>query len=129
MRPRTITRHRQPPNSTEALQKATQNPVANLISVPVQNNANFDIGPNDRTQDVLNIQPVIPVRITKGWNIIARIIQPIVWQPYPSQTNGGQYGFGDMSPSFFFSPAKPGENNLGSGTHIRNTHSDEQLLG
>ena len=44
----------------EALQKATQNPVANLISVPIQNNSNFNIGPYNRTQDVLNIQPVIP---------------------------------------------------------------------
>lgn len=42
-------------NTTESLQKATQNPVANLISVPVQNNSDFGIGPYNRTQDVLNI--------------------------------------------------------------------------
>ena len=42
--------------STEALQKATQNPVASLISVPVQNNSNFGVNPGYRTQDVLNIQ-------------------------------------------------------------------------
>jgi hypothetical protein len=47
-------------NSTESLQKATQNFVADLISVPLQNSSNFGIGPCDRTQDVLNIQPVIP---------------------------------------------------------------------
>jgi len=41
--------------STEDLQKATQNPVASLISVPVQNNSNFVIGPFDRNQNVLNI--------------------------------------------------------------------------
>src|SRR6516165_4965628 len=41
----------------EALQKAVQNPVASLISVPLQNNANFSYGPYNRTQDVLNIQP------------------------------------------------------------------------
>src|SRR5271154_2238858 len=49
----------------EALQKATQNPVASLISVPIQNNNNFGISPGYRTQDVLNIQPVIPVGISK----------------------------------------------------------------
>jgi hypothetical protein len=43
-----------PGASTEDLQKATQNPVASLISVPIQNNNNFNIGPYDRTQDVLN---------------------------------------------------------------------------
>jgi hypothetical protein len=74
--------------SAEALQKATQNPVANLISVPVQNNSNFAVGPSDRVQDVLNIQPVIPVKLNDKWNLITRIIQPIVWQPYPSQNTG-----------------------------------------
>jgi hypothetical protein len=96
-----------PTSSTEALQKATQNPVANLISVPVQDNTNFGVGPFDRNQNVLNIQPVIPIHLTKDWNLIARIIQPIVWQPFPAQPTGGQFGFGDMNPSFFISPAKP----------------------
>jgi len=57
---------------TEALQKATQNPVASLISVPVQNNNNFGVNPGYRTQDVLNIQPVIPIGISKDWNLIVR---------------------------------------------------------
>ena len=93
----------------EALQKATQNPVANLISVPLQNNTNFSYGPYNRTQDVLNIQPVIPAHLGKKWLLISRIIQPIVWQPYPNQNTGGEYGLGDMNPSFFLSPAKPGK--------------------
>ena len=96
-------------SATADLQKAVQNPVASLISVPVQNNSNFNIGPYNRTQDVLNIQPVIPARISENWNLITRIIQPIVWQPYPNQNTGGEYGLGDMNPSFFLSPAKPGK--------------------
>ncbi len=93
----------------EALQKATQNPVANLISVPLQNNTNFGFGPYNRDQDVLNIQPVIPAKLSEKWMLISRIIQPIVWQPYPNQNTGGEYGLGDMNPSFFLSPAKPGK--------------------
>lgn len=93
----------------EALQKATQNPVANLISVPLQNNTNFNYGPYNRDQDVLNIQPVIPAHISKDWLLISRIIQPIIWQPYPNQNTGGAYGLGDMNPTFFLSPAKPGK--------------------
>jgi hypothetical protein len=96
-------------DEAEALQKAVQNPVASLISVPVQNNSNFSIGPYHRTQDVLNIQPVIPAHISENWNLITRIIQPIVWQPYPNQNTGGEYGLGDMNPTFFLSPAKPGK--------------------
>jgi hypothetical protein len=98
-----------PANDTAALAKATQNPVASLISVPLQNNSNFNVGPYDRTQNVLNIQPVIPARISENWMVITRVIQPIVWQPYPSQTAGGQSGIGDMNPTFFLSPAKPGK--------------------
>jgi hypothetical protein len=52
-------------SETERLAKETQNPVANLISVPFQNNFNFGIGPNDATQWVLNIQPVIPITLNK----------------------------------------------------------------
>ena len=68
-------------NQTKALTKAVQNPVASLISVPLQNNTNFDIGPNNRTQNILNIQPVIPVRVSKNWNLILRIITPVIYQP------------------------------------------------
>jgi hypothetical protein len=93
--------------ASEALQKATQNPVASLISVPLQNNSNFDIGPLDRTQNVLNIQPVIPVRLNENWNLITRIIMPLVYQPDLSQHNVGVMGLGDINPTFFLSPAKP----------------------
>jgi hypothetical protein len=57
--------------STDALRKAAQNPIASLISVPVQNNNNFGIGPDSRVQDVLNIQPVIPARLGEHWNLIS----------------------------------------------------------
>jgi len=96
-------------NDTDALAKATQNPVASLISVPLQNNSNFSVGRYDRTQNVLNIQPVIPTRLSENWMVISRIIQPIVWQPYSEQNVGGQSGIGDMVPTFFLSPAKPGK--------------------
>jgi len=95
-------------NATETLQKATQNPVADLISLPFQNNTNFGIGSNDRTQNVLNIQPVIPSHLNESWNLITRIIQPIAWQPNPAESSGGDFGLGDMNPTFFISPAHPG---------------------
>jgi hypothetical protein len=116
-------------SSAEELQKATQNPVANLISVPIQNNANFGIGPYDRTQNVLNIQPVIPSHISKDWMIISRIIQPIVWQPYPSDTTGGEFGFGDMNPTFFLSPAKPGKLIWGAGPALVIPTATNDVLG
>lgn len=103
---------------TEALQKATQNPVASLISVPVQNNNNFGVNPGYRNQDFLNIQPVIPIGISKDWNLIIRWIAPIIYQPLPNQPGThetGVYGLGDMQPTFFLSPRKPGKIIWGAG--------------
>jgi hypothetical protein len=94
---------------TEDLAKAAQNPVASLISVPLQNNTGFGVGPFDRNQNVLNIQPVIPVRISENWNLINRIITPIIFQPNVNQNTQGTFGLGDINPTFFFSPAKPGK--------------------
>ena len=94
---------------TAALAKAAQNPVANMISFPMQNNTNFGIGPYSRDQDVLNFQPVIPLHITKNWNLITRTILAVIWQPNSSQPSQGWYGLGDLNPSLFFSPAKPGK--------------------
>jgi hypothetical protein len=94
---------------TEDLAKAAQNPVASLISVPLQNNTGFGVGSFDRNQNVLNIQPVIPVRISENWSLINRIITPIVFQPNVNQNTQGTFGLGDINPTFFFSPAKPGK--------------------
>lgn len=116
-------------NSTEALQKATQNPVADLISVPLQDNMNYGIGPYDRTQNVLNIQPVIPSHLTANWNLITRVIQPIVFQPYPDSNSGGNYGLGDMNPSFFLTPANPGKVIWGVGPALVFPTATDPSLG
>src|SRR5262245_24923135 len=65
-------------DSATELAKKTQNPVADLISVPFQNNFNFSAGPNDATIYVLNVQPVIPIHLTEDWNLITRTIMPII---------------------------------------------------
>lgn len=62
--------------SPEDLAKIAQNPVGNLISVPFQENAYFNVGPLNGTQNVLNIQPVIPISVNDEWNIITRTILP-----------------------------------------------------
>jgi hypothetical protein len=98
--------------NAEKLRKAAQNPIASLISVPVQENWNFSVGPSDRTQNILNVQPVIPVSLGQNWNLVIRWITPVIYQPVdlpqtaspPIQT--GYYGFGDMQPAFFISPKK-----------------------
>ena len=116
-------------SATESLQKAVQNPVASLISVPLQNNMNLGYGSFNRTQDVLNIQPVIPAHISENWNLITRIIQPLVWQPYPNQNTGGEYGLGDMNPTFFLSPAKPSKLIWGAGPTVVIPTATSEITG
>jgi hypothetical protein len=97
--------------NAEELRKQSQNPIANLISVPIQENWNFGIGPDSRVQNVMNIQPVIPFSVSKGWNLITRWITPVIFQPLsapqpPGSPVTGVYGLGDINPSFLLSPKK-----------------------
>ena len=123
--------------NSDALRKAAQNPIASLISVPVQNNNNFGISPDGRIQDILNIQPVIPARLNEHWNLISRIITPIIYQPTisvplsegGSPVNQGAYGFGDLNPSFFLSPAKPGKLIWGVGAAVVLPTATNPILG
>jgi len=53
-------------DATAELAKQAQNPIANLINLPLQNNTIFGAGPQgERTLNVLNIQPVIQVPLSK----------------------------------------------------------------
>jgi len=101
--------------STETLTKSVQNPVASLISVPFQDNANFAIGPYGRIQNILNVQPVIPMELNGSWNLITRIIVPFIFQPQIATPSLGTSGLGDLNPTFFFSPAKAGRIIWGAG--------------
>ena len=119
-------------DQTGNLQKATQNPVASLISVPLQNNTNFGVNPGYRNQDVLDIQPVIPIGISKDWNLLVRWITPIIYQPVPSAPGTpetGEYGLGDMMPSFFISPRKPGKLIWGAGPVFQLPTATNRYLG
>ena len=119
-------------DQTANLQKATQNPVASLISVPLQNNTNFGANPGYRNQDVLNIQPVIPIGISKDWNLLLRWITPIIYQPVPNAPGTpetGEYGLGDMQPTFFISPKKPGKLIWGVGPVLQLPAATNTFLG
>jgi hypothetical protein len=87
--------------NADALREAAQNPIASLISIPFQNNTNFSVGPYHQTQNVLNIQPVMPFKLTDDWNLITRWITPVVYQPRLSSQDGPEFGLGNIQPAFF----------------------------
>jgi hypothetical protein len=103
------------------LREAAQNPIADLISVPFQNNTNFDIGHTDNIQNVLNIQPVFPTHLNDTWNLITRPILPVIYQePFFSgkelealeeilgpDVGHNLFGMGDLTPDSSFRRANP----------------------
>lgn len=114
--------------SAEELAKLAQNSVGNLISVPFQNNSNFNFGPLKGTQNVLNIQPVIPIAVSEDWNIITRTIIPVVSLPSLAPGDSRTNGLGDMQFTAFLSPAKPDEWIWGVGAVAQlPTHSNSEL--
>lgn len=117
------------PGKAAALAKASQNPVASLIQVPFENNANFNAGPDDKVLNVMDIKPVIPVSLNKDWNLINRAIMPIISQPGVDGTPmGRKNGLGDTTYQAFLSPAKPGKWIWGVGPQIQiPTHTDSRL--
>lgn len=113
----------------DALRKAAQNPIASLISVPIQNVTSFNIGPTDRIQNVINVQPVIPLRLNENWNLILRVITPIISQPTGPTAGETAFGFGDINPTFFFSPSKPGKLIWGAGPAVVLPTAASRFLG
>ena len=95
-------------DSDEQLARQLSNPVASLISVPLQLNYNGNIGPvDDGRQWVLNVQPVIPFSLNEDWNLITRTLIPLIDQADFPVDALNESGLGDITPSFFFSPKAP----------------------
>ena len=111
-----------------ALAKAAQNPIASLISLPFQNNTNFGVGPENKTQNILNIQPVYPVSLNSDWNLITRTILPVISQPAFTPQQSRENGIGDINFTAFFSPIDSGSWTWGVGpTVTAPTASDDRL--
>lgn len=91
-------------NDAASLAKAAQNPIADMISVPFQYNGNFETGPLEKTQHLLNIQPVYPLSLNPEWNLITRTIVPVLSQPAFAPGQDRESGIGDIQFSAFFSP-------------------------
>lgn len=115
-------------DADESLAEKAQNPIANLISLPFQNNTTFGLGPNqDRVLNVLNIQPVVPFALSKDLNLVTRTILPVVSQP--AFAGQQRTGLGDINPSFFFVPKPRGAWTLGFGPTLLLPTATDQLLG
>ena len=108
--------------------KLAQNPIASVISVPFQNNANLNYGPQRDTLNDLNVQPVVPFSLNQNWNLITRTILPVISSPTPVPGESRINGIGDVLFSAFLSPAHSSGWIWGVGPAIQApTHSNEAL--
>jgi hypothetical protein len=122
--------------NTEALAKQAQNPVANLISFPIQWNsvpgtqwAPRAIDPTaqpNRTFNVWNVQPVVPFPLNDNFTLISRTIVPVIHRPLVGETD--VIGIGDINPTLFLVPRTGGNLMVGFGpTLVIPSATDVQL--
>jgi hypothetical protein len=107
------------------------NPTASLISVPLQSNFDFGGGPDDEGfQYKLNVQPVIPFKLSEDWKILTRAIVPFIHQSNRVGTST-QSGLGDTSVTLWFSPEKnaPGAIVWGVGPAFLAPTATDDFLG
>jgi hypothetical protein len=108
------------------------NPIANLVTIPIQFNFDRDVGPaDDGSKLTTNVQPVIPFDFGEDWNLITRTIVPVVYQDDIFPGAGSQFGLGDINLSLFFSPKRPTTGGLtwGVGPVFLLPTATDSLLG
>lgn len=105
-------------HDTEKLAKDVQNPVSSLISVPFENDTNFNNGPENGITNVLNVKPVYPSRFSEDWNLVNRAIVPFIYQDERFPGEGSRSGIGDITYQGFFSPSKAGKFIWGIGPSV-----------
>ena len=120
------------PSGDAELAQELSNPLADLMTIPIQMNYDRDIGPSDDGWKLqTNIQPVIPFHLSDDWNLISRTIIPVIDQDDIFPGEGSQFGLGDINLSLFFSPKKPTSAGLiwGIGPVLLFPTATDSLLG
>lgn len=118
-------------DSDADLAQELSNPIADLITIPIQMNYDSNIGLQDDGWKLqTNIQPVLPFDVNDSWNLITRTIMPVIYQEDIFPDSGSDFGLGDLNMSLFFTQ-KPTAGGLlwGAGPVLLFPTATETLLG
>lgn len=115
--------------SESELAVRSQNPIEDMVNIPVEGNLDYGLGPNYRAQSTLKIEPRIPAHVLPSWNMVIRTIIPITYKPITMATTGGSSGLGDVNPTFFLTQAHPGPVIWGVGPDFELPTATQTSLG
>jgi hypothetical protein len=115
--------------SDSAAKDAAENPVAAAISLPLQNNTYYGVGPDRRAENALLLEPVVPIRISENWMVISRTIMPVVVVPRLSSAVEVDYGLSNIQPQFYLSPVHVGKFIWGVGPQLWLPTATDHKLG
>jgi hypothetical protein len=105
--------------------KEKQNPFAETINLPIEAATGFGVGPHHDIGEELSIQPLFPITLDSNWNLIVRPLLPLSYSPSPEK----RFGFGDIQPSFFLTPARVSEWTWGVGPAFQLPTATSSELG
>jgi hypothetical protein len=112
-----------------SLAKEAKNPLANVLNVQFFYDADLNVGPANKTEDVVTFQPLIPFSLNADWSVITRTILPLISQPGLTAGEGWARGLGDTQFSAFLSPARTGRLVWGVGPVFQIPSATNQALG
>jgi hypothetical protein len=126
-------------SDASGLAAQSQNPVADIVSLPLENNTYFDVGPAGEWANVLFAKPVYPMHLGR-LNLINRLIVPLIYtakqefnvdfgETSETVRQDSEFGLGNTTYQGFFSPAVPGNVIWGLGPALQFPTHTSDLFG
>ncbi|MEM9079021.1 MAG: hypothetical protein AAGC43_18425 [Bacteroidota bacterium] len=112
----------------DSLALELQNPVANLIQLPVNTDYTYGYDPFDGNQMLISVEPVVPMILSENWNVVFRLVAPFVTQSDVTSDGDSETGLRDFTLSAFFVPKSKGLI-VGFGPIITLPTATENVLG
>ncbi|MEM1337210.1 MAG: transporter [Bacteroidota bacterium] len=99
----------------DSLALKLQNPLAKLVVFPINIDYNYGFEPHDGSRVTVQLEPVIPAKLSENWRMIIRAVAPFVTQSDIVFDGESETGLRDFTISAFFVPTQWSRNGLSFG--------------